>query len=259
MPASSWLIGSTYLDADANLTINGQPVWFASGHYYLRHSNAALSGTDYLEGRIQSEEPTAQLYLDEGRKVLLDPDGVNPVSITWNSLTNVRDFFGFTGNIGSTSSNVEADNISPFLWSPGYIATPETLLGTDGYVTNDSTTMVSADGGTVLHDQHYTQVHQDLRWTDILAERMRSATAGGGTFHEFYEQCLKIGYSCRLYQELTEVDGSTVEMTFDDASTNSFGPYVLRRRNPRWYDRVVAYADLHSPLTLQLMQVDEYT
>lgn len=255
---TAWLIGSTFLEA-VNIEVNGNPQAVAGGYRYLRSDNAALSLIAAFEDAIQEEEATAVVTITRGRHVRITAD--NAVSVDWLSATTLRDLLGFTGNLSSGTSHV-APNVSPLLWSPGWPATPETLLGTAGYVTNDQSRMVSADGTRVLVTSYYEQVHQDLSWTHILAERLRVAAgvAGGGTFHELHEQSLKLGYSVRYYETIDEEDGDdATAVTWDDTADNSFGPYVLRSVDPRWYRRVLENADLYGSITLPLMQVAEYT
>jgi hypothetical protein len=260
MPDSAWLVGSVRIEA-GNIEVNGNNHVTPAGTYYLRHANDALSLLEIVEDLIQLEEATATLFVTENRTLRLLPTAGNPVSIDWLSNTALRDLLGWTANLASSDDPHDAPNVSPLLWSPGWVATPATLLGTDGYVVTDATRHVSTDGLRTFVTTYYEQVQQDLAWTEVLAERLRVPMDedGGGTFHEFYEQVLKRGYSIRYYEEQTEVDGSTTAVVWNDAVTNSFGPYVLREADPRWYRRVIANADLYGSLELPLMQVAEYT
>lgn len=258
MPESAWLVGSIFLTA-FNIEVNGVNKAFGSGYYYLRHATAALSLIDALETALQTEAAGAEWYVTEDRTVRLQPLGGQPVAIDWLSSTNVRDLVGYAGNQASSDAAYDAPNVSPMLWSPGWLAIPETILGTAGYATNDHTTMVSADGTVALTDHFYSQVWQNLSWSHILVDRMRASGTGGGTFHELYEQFLKLGYSVRYYESISEADGSMTAVTWDDSSTNSFGAYRLRPGfSPRWYARAIASADIASPMELPLMQVDDY-
>lgn len=260
MPASSWLVGSIYLDA-FTFEVNGVNKNVSAGYYYLRHATASLSLIDTLLTQVQTEAAGADWYVTEGRTVRLEPQAAQNVAIDWLSATNVRNLLGYTGNMASQDTPYDAANVSPLLWSPGYVAIPATVLGTAGYVTNDLSIMVSADGTDALTDFHYSQVWQDLSWTHVDAARMRvdDGSTGGGTFHQFHEQCAKLGYSIRYYEQIDEADASTTAVTWDDTTANSHGPFRLRRVDPRWYARVVSNADLYSPLDLSLMQVSEYS
>ena len=257
---SSWLIGSAQLEA-SGIEVNGVNVATPGGTLYLRSENPLLSLIDLLTTAIQTQVPTAELVVTQGRRVRLVPTLGDPISIDWLANTTIRDLLGFTGLLASSDSPRTATNVSPLLWSPGWVATPETLLGTAGWVQTDATHHVSADGRRKLATTYYEQVQQDLSWSVILAERLRvdAATDGGGTFHEFYEQVLKRGMSIRWYVEQLEADGSNTAVTWDDSATNSFGPYVLREADARWYRRVLDNADLYGSLALPLMQVAEYT
>jgi hypothetical protein len=260
MPLSSWLVGSVQLEA-SGFEVNGVNVPTPGGELYLRSANAMLSLVDLVEAAIQTEVPTASLFITLGRRVRLLPQVGDPVSIDWLANTRLRDLLGWTGVLASSDVGRTAPNVSPLLWSPGWIATPETRLGTAGYVHTDATRHTSADGTRHLVTTYYEQIRQVLSWTEIEADRMRvdAATAGGGTFHELYEQSLKRGMSFRWYVEQLEVDGDNTPVTWDDSAINSFGPYALSEPNDRYYSRVVANADLYSPLELQLMQLAEYT
>lgn len=261
MPDSSWIVASRQFEA-SGIEVNGVNVATPGGTLYLRHVNPALSLVDLVEAAIQTQVPTASLVITEGRRVRLVTAPGDPVSIDWIANTTLRDVLGWDGVLASSDSPRSAPHCSPLLWSPGWIATPETLLGTAGWVQTDATRHVSADGTRVLVSTYYEQVQQGLAWTEILAERLRvpAGVNGGGTFHELFEQSLKRGFSCWWYVEQFETDGSTTAVTWDDSATNSFGPYALRgEADPRWYRRVVEYADLYGSLDLPLMQVAEYT
>lgn len=257
---TAWLVGSIYLDA-FSFQVNGNNKSVSAGHYYLRHATASLSLIDTILAEIQTEAAGADLFVSQQRLVRLEPQAAQNVALDWLSATNVRNLLGFTGNRASSDTAENATNVSPLLWSPGHPATPETVLGTPGYVTNDLTAFVSADGTTSYTDFYHSQTYQDLTWTEVAAGRMRVAegTDGGGTFHELHEQSLKLGYSCRYYETVSEEDGSNTAVTWDDTSDNSFGPYRLRSVDPRWYRRVVSNVDLYSPMSLPLMQVNEYS
>ena len=260
MTDTAWIVGSVYL-AGWNFEVNGVNKAVPAGHYYLRHATTSLSLVDTVLGLIQEEAGGCDLFVTEGRHVRLEPQAAQSVSLDWLAATSQRNLLGFTGNRASSDVAETATNISTLLLSPGYPATPATVLGTAGYVTNDSTTMISADGTTSLTNQYYEQVHQDLSWSELNAARMRADASanGGGTFHELHEQSLKLGYSLRYYETIDETEGSDTAVTWNDAAINSFGPYRLRRVDPRWYQRVVSNADLYSPLDLPLMQVNEYS
>lgn len=257
MPDSAWLVGSVYLEA-SNIEVNAVNVALAAGNYYLRSANAALSLVDYVLGRIQTQVPTADMYVTEGRTVRIEPDGANPVAIDWLSNLTLRDLLGHTANIASTTSPIDAPNISPLLWSPGFLATPDTILGTAGSVHRDQSRQVSADGREAQTTTYYTRTEQTLSWSHVLAERMRVAagTDGGGTFFEFHEQSLALGYRCRYYESQSETESSTTEVTWDDSADNSFGPYYLPRQLPRHFRRVLRNADLYSSLELRLVQLN---
>lgn len=259
MAESAFLVGSTRLEG-ATIEVNGNDVALTGGYYYLRHATASLSLIDHVQQQVQSEVGDAVFFLTEGLRVRQTTSPGNPVAIDWLDATAWRDALGWTSNLASSAFPHQASSVSPLLWVPGWVATPATLLGTSGWVKTDATRHTSADGTRHLVTQYYEQVHQDLTWSAILAERLRvpDGQSGNGTFHTFYEAVLKRGYSVRHYQAQVETDGSTDAVTWDDSDDNSFGPYVLREHDPQWYRRVVEYADLYGSLDLPLMRVQEY-
>lgn len=260
MAATSLLVGSIRLEA-ATIEVNGVAVNLAAGRYYLRHPSSSLSLVDVWQQALQSIVGAATVVVTQGLRVRQATTAGNPVAVDWLDATAWRDALGYAGDLASSESPHQADYQSALLWSPGWIATPETLLGTAGWVETDATHHVSADGTTMLVTTYYEQVRQALSWTEIEAHRMRvpAGQNAGGTFHELHEQSLKRGYSFRWYVEQNEVAGSTTAMSWDDTADNSFGPYVLLEPNARYYARVIANADLYSPLELgPLAQVTEY-
>ena len=259
MPTSAWLVGSTRLET-ANILVNGVVASVVGGDLYLRSANPVLSLLDRVQAALQSVVPTATIFLTQDRRVRLQPTAGAPVSIDWQSNLVLRDLLGYTGLLASSELPHDAPNVSPLLWSPGWPATPATRGGTAGRLVDDATRHVSADGRRVLVTVYYDQLHQDLAWSEIEADRLQvdDATDGGGTFAEFYRQVLRLGYSIRWYAEQNEVDGDTTAVTWDDSITNSFGPYVLRRTTPDWYRRVIDNVDLYGSLDLPLMQIAEY-
>jgi hypothetical protein len=248
-----------FLDA-FNIEVNTVNKAIPAGFYYLRHSFLGLSLIDTLEAAVLTEAPNAEWYVNEGRKAYLEPRAGEPVAIDWLSSIVARNLVGYDANMPSQETPYEAANVSPLLFSPGFVGTPETLLGTPGFVVNDMSRQASADGSVVQVTTFSEQVQQRVSWTHILAERMRvdAGLVGGGTWHEWHEQSAKLGFSLRYYQEQAEVDGSVVKVTWDDTASNSHGPYSLASDRPRAYGRVVRTADLYSPLDIRLLQVAEY-
>jgi hypothetical protein len=251
---SAWLLGSIYLsdqrfDVDASTTGG-----FVAGGYYLRSATAARSIIDDLATQIVAAVGgTCTITLTRGRTVRIVFNTAR--TVTWGASTQIRNLLGFTADLGSATTH-DAPNVSPLLWSPGYLATPATIEGVDGYTVPHQAIYKSADGSQVYCAHYSTETWQDLSWSHIMPERMRVATGtGGGTFHEFFEQCGLLRARFLYHQEIDELDGSTTSVTYDTAR----GPYVLRDNfDGDWYRRNVPNAEVSSPLDLPMQQVAEY-
>lgn len=250
---SAWFIGSIYMPA-STLTVDAAGFSWPEGPYYLRSATSALSMIDFLATRIVANVGgTCTIVLTRGRTVRITFNTAR--TVTWGAATQLRDLLGFTGDLGSAATH-DAPNVSPLLWSPGYLATPKTIARVDGYTVPHQANYKSADGSKVYSAHYSTETWQDLSWSHIMPERMRVATGtGGGTFHEFFEQCAMLREMFLYHEEVDELDGSTTTATLDTAR----GPYVLRDNfDGDWHRRNVANAEVSSQLDLPIHQVAEY-
>lgn len=246
---SSWLIGSTILGAEA-ITVDATAVSLTADTYYLYDPTAGRSLITHFGTQVVAAVGgTCDLVIQRDRKVRITFNTAR--SVTWTG-TVLRDLLGFTGNLAAATTHT-APNISPLLWSPGFPATPATIVGVEGY-SRDHKVVAKSDDGTVAQVTFFSsETWQDLSWTHIVASRMRHLTVGGGTFHEFYEQSLKLGYRCKHYA-VTEDSASTTAATIP----TGLGPYVLRAGfSGDWYTRRVPTADIVSPLKLPLHVVED--
>lgn len=250
---SAWFIGSIR-PAGQSFDVDASEAGISESDYYLRSATAALSLIDEVAFRIvNAVGGTCSITLRRNRCVRITFNTAR--SITWGAATQLRDLLGFTGDLASAATH-DAPNVSPLLWSPGYMATPKTIAGVEGYTVPHQAITKSADGSQVYCTHYGSETWQDLGWTHILPERLRVATGtGGGTFHEFFEQCAMLRERFLWHQEVDELDGSTAAATLDTA----LGPYVLRPEvDGDWYRRNVPYAEVSSPLDLPMHRVDEY-
>lgn len=244
---SSWLVGSMQVAA-TSFSVGLDVCTPTAGEYYLRHATAAISLIDHLATVIAAATgASCTITITRARHVRIALGAA--ATITWGSATALRDLLGFSGDQGSSSTHT-ATLISPLLWSPGYPGTAKTIVGVTGY-TQQHTLRYKSDDGTRTYTHRYsTETWQDLAWTHVLVSRMRHASIGGGTFHEFFEQSLALGYRCTHYEAITEdsSDDST-----DVTWTTGRGPYVLRDGfDADWYRRVIPSADVACSLTLPL-------
>lgn len=260
MPDSAWFVGSLPIAAQS-FTIDAYAASVAAGDYYLRSSTYSGDLIDALAAEMTSAGlALVSVQMMRSRQIRITAS--TTFAVTWGTATVLRDLLGFTqGNLSGASSYTAA-GVSPLLWSPGSVATPATIQGVDGYVVDNFQQLKSEDGSqsqTVIFSE---ETWQDLEWSHVLPERMRVANGvdGGGTFHEWYEQCGKLGYRFLYYQTVFESDDAATSATWDDSSDNAFGPYVLRldARGGKYYRRNVDFADVSSPMSLALHLVDEY-
>jgi len=169
---------------------------------------------------------------------------------------SLADVLGYDADC-TGDNTYDAVSISPLLFSAGFMATPKTIQDVDGY-TIPHHAAYKSDDGTQIYDVHYgDETWQDLSWPHILPERMRVASTadGGGTFHEFFEQCAKYHRRFLYYQEIDEDDTSSTAVTW----TTGRGPYALRQVDGDWYRRNVANAELSCSLELPLIELAEVT
>ncbi len=251
---SSWFIGSAPI-FQQDFTVDGIfGVGVPDGNYYLRSPVTARSLVNEMATRIVAAVGgTCVINLREGRTIRITFNANR--TLTWGTATRLRDLLGFTADLPSDDIH-DAPNVSPLLWSPGYPANPRTIEGVDGYTVPHQAIHKSSDGSQV-HAAHYgSEQWQDLSWTHIIPDRMRLPTGtGGGTFHEFFEQCAMLRYRFLWHQSVNEVDASVTIATLDAPR----GPYVLRPEfDGDWYQRNVPNAEVSSPLDLPLHRVDEY-
>jgi hypothetical protein len=257
MPAvsSSWLVGSVTI-AQQDFTANGFACSIPAGTYYLRSQNGNLGLTSMFDSEVEDETGVVSDGSVIRRDRLFETNWLANVAINWGAATVLRDLLGFTGNLAAGTQHV-ATNISPLLWSPGYPATPKTIPGVSGYTKPHQAKSKSDDGSQVYVYHFGTETWQDLEWSHIYPSRLRTTgttAAQGGTFHQFYQQCLMLGSRFFHYEQVTEDSSSTADVTWP----TGLGPYVIRGdMDGDWYERRVKGADISSPLKLQLQVVDE--
>lgn len=261
MTMSAWLVGVVTLPAQAfDGGTGGGNIEVDAGTYYLRHGTAGLSLLDTLAADWTTELGLAvTIVVQRNRRIRIDiaaPGAVIEWTGVGNNASALRDILGFVGNRTSATSHV-AEYPSPLLWSPGYIATPKTRNGRDGY-TVPHQSVYKSDDGTQKFVAHYgDETWQDLGWSHIEPDRMQVADTenGGGTFNDFWEQVAKYGRRFTWYPEIDEDDASSTAVTW----TTARGPYTLREVDGDWYRRVVPNAEVSCSLELPIHQLAELT
>ena len=255
MADSAWFLGAQTI-ALQSFTVSGNAASVAAGTYYIDHTSSALSLVRQVDQAIEAAVGgvSATVEFTRSRRIRIVLDVAQ--SITWGTATILRDLLGFTGNLGAGTTHL-APNVSPLLWSPGYLATPKTIAGVEGYSVDHKSRYKSDDGSRSETEFYGEETWQELSWTHIVPERLRilgTTAAQGGTFHQFYEQCAKLGYPFHHAESIDELDSDT---STGVALATTLGPYKLRGDTGDWYRRNQPNAELSSPLELELQIVDE--
>lgn len=227
MGSSSWLIGSAKIPA-TTLTIDGVDYVWPAGHYYLRHTTAALSMVDTLQGILDDAGVAgASVVLLKNRFVRVSFTAGNEFAFTWPTDGLLRTLLGFLFDIGASISQ-QADYISPLLWSPGWPERPgEAPLGVPGRLVYD-TRLSAAPSGVMIADSHYTQVINSFDWSYVAISRFQTTATGiaaGGEYAKFFDQVLKRAQKFFLYRNIIEDDDDTAAVTW---TTGQLGPYSMR-------------------------------
>ena len=257
MPAvdSSWLVGSITIPAQS-FTANGFACSIPAGTYYLRHATSALSLIVLFATEVENQTGVSANGVTLKRSRLIADSWTAPVSINWGAATQLQLLFGHTGNLAASTDHL-APNVSPLLWSPGFPGSPTTVVGASGY-SKPHQAHSKSDDGTKKYVYHFgKETWQELDWSHIVASRLRVITGtGGGTFHEFYEQCAMLGSQFFHYSVTEDSADSSTDVTWG----TGLGPYVLRENfDGDWYKRRVPGGDISSPLTIPLQIVSEYS
>lgn len=261
MSAAAWLIGSITLPRQELTIVQGATSEFCNfdeGSYYLRSATATLSMLAEMVAAINLHTLVSGAAAVVRRDRLITISATQSFTLAWPADGVLRDLLGFTGALTPAATSFTATNISPLLWSPGYLATPKTIAGVTGYTVPHQAIRKSSDGTQVQCDHYGEETWQDLSWTHIMPERMRTAgttAAQGGTFHQFFQQCAMLRRRFLYHQEIDEDDASSTSVTWDTA----MGAYVLRPElDGDWYRRNVPFAEVSSPLDLPIHLVAEY-
>ena len=227
MIETSWLIGSTYVPA-TNITIDGTPYVFPAGHYYLRHTTAALSLIGTLDGLLADQGIAGHsVYVAVDRKVRIGCTIGAEFALVWP--VALRDLFGFNTNLLGTDDLEVADNVSPLLWSAGKPHSPqEGPFGAQGRSVYD-TRIGTAPDGTQVADGHHTQVINQFTWNHVAYTRFQTTNPGvGGEYVTFFDEVLRNAYKFWLYAFVSEsLTASDTAVTWP-TSTNRLGPYGYR-------------------------------
>jgi hypothetical protein len=223
---TSWLIGSTYVPS-AGIVIDGVDYVFPAGHYYLRHTTAALSLIATLDGFLGDAGITGHtVYVARDRKVRIGFTPGSGFTLVWP--TALRELFGFTANIPATDDLKVASQISVLLWSAGKPHSPqESPFGVAGRNVYDTRLGTSPDG-TQVADSHHVQVINQFAWNHVAYTRFQTSSSVGGEYVRFFDAVLRHSYKFYLYAFVSE------SLTTDDTavtwptSVDALGPYGYR-------------------------------
>jgi hypothetical protein len=255
--STSILVGSITVPTQ-EFTVDATGMNLTGDDYYLYHATDALSLMAFVAARIIANfGGTCVITVKRNLRVRIVMNAAR--SFTWGVATQLRDLLGFTGDMAAATTH-DAPNISPLLWSPGWLATPQTIAGVSGYSVDHKKRYKSDDGQRSFTHYLGSETWQDLDFDHIVSSRMRivgTVAAQGGTFHQFYEQCAKLGVRFFHYDNVTEDPADTSTSITWPAG---FGPYVLRDEfKGRWNERRVQGADVSNRLRLPLHMIAEYS
>jgi len=224
MIETSWLIGSVYVPRTA-ITLDGSPVNFPEGYYYLRHGTSALSLIDALDDLLATAGIAGHgVYVARDRKVRIVCNAGAEFTLIWP--VALRRLFGFTSNLPGTQTSEEAEEVSPLLWSAGKNHSPaEAPFGVTGRNVYD-TRIGTAPDGTQVADSHYTQVVNQFAWNHVAYTRFQTALPGvGGEYVTFFDEVLRVAGKFDLYEFVSE--SLTTDVT-PVTWTNKLGPFGYR-------------------------------
>lgn len=224
---TSWLIGSTYIpETSMEIDGDGSYVWPA-GYYYLRHTTAALSMIDTLDGMFATAGVSGHsVFIARDRKVRIIADVGWGVSVVWPSA--LRTLFGFDANLVAADTQTAPD-ISPLLWSAGKPQSPqESPFGVAGRSVYDTRLGTAPDGSQVA-DSHNTQVVNTYNWNHVAYTRFQTAAPGiGGEYVTFFDRVLRNAYKFFLYSFVTESLTTDATAVTWPTGTDKLGPYGYR-------------------------------
>jgi hypothetical protein len=217
---SAWFIGSIVLPEQA-FTVNGVLVVVAAGTYYLSDPTAGLSLLAAVRAAMLPQAAGATAVLLGSGKVRLAAAGA--FSITWGAATLLRDLLGFAVGLAASSSYT-APSKSDLYFSPGkpalFALSPLGVDGQDRYILSQS---VSAYSGRAESTSHGSRVFQRFTFEKVDSERLRSPSAAGGEFGNWFALVAVRSARWKLYRDAVEDAAATTAFTFDTVH----GPYIL--------------------------------
>jgi len=226
MTATSWLIGSFELAANATITVNGAPVVIGAGAYYLRDASPALSLIDTVQAAIAGSTIT----IGRNRKVRITFAGGTTIAIP----VALRAALGFTQPSYGPSLIIIAESVSRLLWSPGWPEKPRhSPVVAEGRKHWDRVMTSSPTGETVDVTLHHSMTLADWSWSAVRPDRAWTAAAAPGEYVDFFERIIVFGHPFKLYPQIEESDSSATAVTW----TTPFGPYVVPDPDYDWYTR----------------------
>lgn len=247
--SADWLVGSFYT-ATALGFDSGSARTVAAGSYYLKDATASISLLNAFSTAL-ANDVTNTVTLTKAGKVRIVMN--SSTSITWTSST-LRDLLGFTADITSQTS-VTAANHSPLWWSAGYEATPEAPLNDQGQDVTDGIVTRSRSGLTSVFTKHNTAKVNGFSWPVVDATKVYTSARGSGEFKAFAERVLDRGQPFKLWREIDESSTSSAEATVGGVTT--LGPYKTTAYLGQWYQRIVANAEIVSPVQVRCIKVNE--
>lgn len=217
---SAWFIGSVELAAQT-FTVNGVDVVLPAGTYYLTDPTAALSLLTQVAAVMAPQAAGAALILLGSGKVKMSAAGV--FGVVWGTATTLRDILGFGAVIAGFSAYT-AVNKSALWFSPGkpalFSMTPLGVTGQARYIVSQS---VAAYSGRAESTSHGAREYQSFTFEKVDAERMRTTSAAGGEYGNWFALVAVRSARWKLYHNAVEDSAATTVYTYDAVC----GPYIL--------------------------------
>lgn len=231
MPLSTWWIGShpSMPSQSMQVTANAseETITVAAGDYYLHDSSSSFSYITALATALVTHTQISSVTITLGRDRLVH-FVFDPATAIEFTDTEGRDMIGMNGNLASTTDD-DADTVSPFLWVPDRPENPSARVGRDGDIVYD--TVVSATGGpdstlvaTGFNSRQFNDF--DVRYIPDAYFDNGIDTNNGGQYRCFFDTVLRRFRRFKIYRNTLHTEGDETNVGL--LGSNQIGPYRYR-------------------------------
>jgi hypothetical protein len=270
MATSAWLIGSRPHVPETEIRVVANSVTefltVPAGDYYLWDGTASQSLVDAVATAIatHSEITSCDGDLRQNRKAVFVANVAFEIT-SWGAGDNiVRNMLGFSSTTAAALATQEANNVSPYLWSPKKPESSDVYPGRTGRLMKD--TAVGQAGTSVISaTQNNTSFQNTFRWRNVLVERYQSssepAASEGGTYEAFWGAVLSRFYRFRLYRNVTDTTATTIVTPLSTVlPTESTLAYTMRpTQNITFpYRRTIQWVERYNNVDLRVLTRPDY-